>query len=483
MACRRLADFLEVLDREGDVARVEPEVVVDGEVAEIARRSVAGANRALLLGHVRHVGLPVVVNLLAHPRRIALLLGVKSVDEAAARLATLLDPQRPEGWFERLKTSPRVAALGSIPPREVRAGAAQQVVRLGSDVDLGELPLLRHDADEPAPAITAATLLSVDPDSGAPVSMRCPLLKLAADQLGPCWADDEPIARLWQRYRQRRETMPLAAVLGGDPLLSLVTSLSLPPGVDAIRLAGLLRESPLDVVRCRSLDLWVPAEAEFVVEGRLKPSDELVEVGNVLDESGFHLPARLVTRMRITAMTSRAQPVYHAIVPGPAPGEETAMRQSMARLLLPLAKLSLPELVDYALPRWAAARQAVVLAVDKWHAGQGRQVVHQAWSLPWLKRCKLIVVVDASVDPSNETSVLAAVANHVAPDGDVWFDHGPANSSDPMQRPGTLNSRMAIDATRKLPDERARHPMPPPLCVDEEMARRVTSRWPELGIE
>jgi len=484
---RSLGDLMEVLQEQGRLTRVEAEVSAEFEVTEIARRlsrESGGGNAApaVLFGSVRGSAVPLAVNLLADEKRIHAAFRVKTLDEVTARLERLLDPREPEGWFDRLKPSPHAAAMRNIAPREVRAGACQQVVRLGSDVDLGELPVPRHGPDEPRPVVTAATLVSVDPTSGEPISLRCPLVVAEADRLGVFWADDSSMARVWRIYRQRRESMPLAAVLGGDPLLPLATSMRLPEAIDVVRFVGLMREAPVEVVGCRSNALKVPAEAEVVVEGRLLPSHDPIEVGPVLGELGLYLPPRWVPSMHVTAITQRAQAVYPAIIPGVAEGEETAMRRAMMTILLPVARSSMPELIDYALPSWGGARQAAVVAIDKSHAGQGCRARHRSWSLPWLQAARFLVGTDGDVDPRDQAAVSWAVVANVDPGQDVVVHHGPSDPADPAWEIDRLTPRMAIDATTKLPGDRSGRAAVTPFRPDAETVRQVTSRWPELGL-
>ena len=315
MPYRCLVDFLEDLGRAGDLTRVEEEVDPVLQVADMAGRAAKSGGPALLFGAVKGHDLPVLCNLLATESRIGRALGVEGLDQVADRIARLLDATAPEGWFERLKAGAQPAALASIAPRKVKSAACQQIVRLGGDVNLGELPLLQvapekmgtgsepvrsgfsqsalgevpvpiFSAGETPSAITAATVLSAEPDSHRPVLGQFDLTRLDRTRLAVCWATHDEHARLLGEYRARNQKMPLAVVIGGDPAFLLAAAAPLPPVSDVCAVAGLLREKSLDVVACRGVDLDVPAEAEIILEGFCDPAELPVEVGPLCGPTG-----------------------------------------------------------------------------------------------------------------------------------------------------------------------------------------------------
>ncbi len=483
MGFRRLADFLERLDQAGELARVESEVLPVLETAEIVRRTAFRGGPALCFGSIRGSGIPLVANLLGTESRICLALGIDTIDEVAARLEGLVHPEQPEGWFERLKTPPYVAAMESLPPRVVRAGACQQVVRLGEDVDLARLPLLEAAPAEPRLSMTGGILLTIDPTTGQLVTGRCPLEMVDRTQLVACLDDHDEPARIVAEYARRRQTMPLAVVIGGDPLLSLAASMP-SPGTDVCRLAALLHQKPIDVVKCRSVELHVPAEAELVLEGHIAPSEPWGEVGPLAASTGYYRPAGRGPIVHVTAMTERANPVFQALVPGLPPNEESVMRRTMARIMLPIARLSIPGLTDYDLRPVGASRHVAVVAIEKRYAGQPLSAIHAAWGSHWLRFARVMVVVDAEVDVRDAAAVERALALHFDPGRDVVMGGGPPDPIDPVVSGGAMPQRMALDATRNLPGECAGLASQP-ADIGEEIARKVTARWPEykLGFE
>ncbi len=482
MAFRRLGDFLEQLSQAGELARIETEVHPHLEVAAIVRRTAPAGGAALLVGAMRGASYPLVVALLGADSRVRRALGVDALDEVAARFDGLVDPEQPAGWFERLKTPPYVTAMETLPPRAVRTGPCQQVVRLGDDVDLARLPALTVAPAEPRPALTGALLFTMAPRTGRLVTGRYRLEVVDRGRLAVCWVDHDEPACLLREYADRRQTMPVAAVFGGDPVLALAASAPPAPGTDVCRLAALLREKPVDVVGCRNVELQVPAEAEMVLEGHIDPSEPGVEGGPGATAAGFYRPAAPAPIMHVTAMTERANPVVQAIVPGPLPNEETVMRRAMARVMLPIARLSIPGLVDYDLPAEGASRSMAVVAIDKAYGGQAHSAAHAAWGSHWLRFARMMVLVDAEVDVREPSEVQRAVAAYFEPGRDLIVGGGPADPADPAAVPGEPGRRIALDATRKLPGERP-GPAVLPAAMSEEMVRRVASRWPEYGLD
>ncbi len=497
MPYRCLAEFLEELSRDGELNRLENEVDASLEAGEIVAQAARSGGPALLFGVVRGHDLPVLANLLGTEGRICRALGISTLDQLTERIARLVDVSSPEGWFERLKSGSPAAAISAVTPREVKSAACQQIVRLGDDIDLNELPLLacgagvspaRMGTEEvvgkipakgtvpsstttasprcpqklgqspttssvPLRAITSAVVFSAEADSHRPVAGRFDLQQLDAARLAVCWAAHDDHARLLGDYRARNRKMPLAVVIGGDPAFLLAAAAPLPAGGDVCAVAGLLRQKPLDVVACRDVDLMVPAEAEIVLEGCVDPVESPVTAGPLCGPLGHATLPLAAAVMHVTALTQRANPIYVVMVPAKPPHEAVTVARAMQRAFLPLTRSAMPELVDYDMPESAAARYWASVSIRKTYAGQGRRAAHAAWGLQPMMFAKTLVVVDDDVDVRDHQAVLAAVSANMNPARDVLIDQGPTDPFDPAARIGELGQKMAIDATRKLGSE------------------------------
>jgi 4-hydroxy-3-polyprenylbenzoate decarboxylase len=477
MPNRSLADFLEELGQAGELVRVEAEVDPRLEVAELTRRAGCGDGPALLLATPRGSEIPLVTHLFGTQARIERALGAP-LAAVAERLALAVAPPEPESWLERLKTAPHESAIRKFLPRSVKTGPCQQVVRLGADVDLRCLPALQTGAAEPGATITAGQFWMLDPHSPRTVVGHYDLPVLDPTHLAVCLSPADEAARL---LGTAREPVPVAIVLGGDPVGLLAAAAPLPPGFDAVALAGLLTERPGELVRCRSSALEVPAEADLVLEGYLDPAAPPVDIGPRVTAAGYYAPARLAPVIGVAAITHRANPLFPALVPGAIPNEACQMANALRRVLLPLVRLSIPELVDYDLPLFGGVRHWVVVSIRKSYAGQARKVAQAVWGYDPLLYSRVLVIVDESVTPRDPVAVLRAISEHVDPGRDVILASGPA---DPwLAAPATagLSTRMALDATRKLPGETAA-PLRTPFTSSAEVRELVERRWLEYGL-
>ncbi len=474
-----LADFLEALGQAGDLIPVAPEVEPALEVAEIVERIGRTGGAALLFSVVRGCSIPVVANLLGSEDRIRRVLGLASLEDLTGRIAELVRPASPEGWLERIGAAPARGPLKRLLPHIVKSAVCQQVVRLGSDVDLLGLPALQSRPLEAGRTITAGQVVSASAGSAKLALGRHDLCVLDRDRLAIAWLPHDEHARLVAEYRRRGEPMPVAIMLGGHPAALLAAMAPLPPDSDRFAFAGLLRNKPLELVGCRTLELSVGADAEIILEGTVDP-DEAHATGLLAAPGGFYQASRPASVMRVTAMTHRANPIFPAMVPG-YPGDEACVIASVLhRCLLPLVQCQLPELVNYHFPPAAASRYCGVVSIQKAYAGQARKVACALWGMSSLMLVKLWVVVDDGVDVADPGEVWASISAHVDPGRDVFCQQGPPDPLDPAGEAVLLGSRMVIDATAKLPGESSRE-APARAEMTDEIRRLVSSRWSEYG--
>ena len=480
MAYRCLAEFLDELGQSGELVRVETSVDPILEAAEIANRLTKAGGPAVLFGAPRGHEVPLVANLLGTRKRICRVLGVSSLDEARQAISEVVSPREPAGWVERIKTGASISALDGLLPKTVRTAACQQVVRLGSDVDLGELPVPQSLPEESGRTITAGRVFTTDPDSHLPHVGRYDVRIIGRDRMAVRWHAHHGPARQLAEYRRKDKRMPVAVVLGGDPvgLLAAMTG-QVPPG-DILALAGYLRRKPCELVACRTVALSVAADAEIVIEGYIDPSEPPLDVGTVCTPSGHYTVVDPQSVIHVTALTHRTNPVCTAMAAGSPPTEETVITRSLQRIFLPLLQMAVPELVDYDLPDFAAARHLAFVSIRKTNLGQTRSVAGRLWGLSSLMFTRVMVIVDEGVDVRDTAAVWAAVSLNTNPDGDVFFQQGAPDPLDPAAGPGPLARRMAVDATVKIPPER-QGCGPRPAAMDEEIRRLVSSRWEGYG--
>jgi 4-hydroxy-3-polyprenylbenzoate decarboxylase len=473
-----LAELLEKLDELGELVRLEATVDADLEAAEVTRRFAKRGGPAVLFGAPRGFNQPILTNLLGTERRVCHALGVASVQELAQRMADAVSPPEPEGWFEKIKSSASRGALRKLPPKHVKSGPCQQVVRLGADVDLGELPVLRACPEEAGPTITAGQVILADAETGHQHAGRYDLRVVDRNRLAVCWYAHEDPVGLLAGYRLRKSKMPVAVALGGDPATLLAAMAPLGADADALALAGLLRDKPIELVAGRSIPVAVPTDAEMVLEGFIDPEEPPVDVGLLALPNGALVPGPAAPVIHVTAWTHRSNPVYPALVRGEPPNEEVVVARALQQVMLPLVRLAVPELVAYDFPVFGAARHWAFVSIRKQYAGQARRVASALWGLRQLMFVKFLVIVDEEVPVADAAAVWSAVAVHADPGRDVLVQQGPPDPWDPSGSAEQLGRRMAIDATRKLRGESLGEALRP-IQSSPEVRRLVEDRWRE----
>lgn len=484
MPCDNLADFLAELEDDRELVRIAAEVDPVLEIAEITDRvsKAAAGGRALFFEKVKGKSIPVVTNVLGSESRVCRALRAGSFDEAAARVADLVKPNLPEGWLGSLKIVPQLAQLIRLPPKVAKTGVCQQVVKVGRDVDLRELPVPLAWPREASPTITAGQVYTRSLSTGLRSAGLYPIELRGHNSLAVHWDPHQDGWRNFNEHRQAGRQMPVAVVLGGDPVLSYAAFAPFPAGIDPLLVAGFLRGDSIELIKCRSIDLEVPASAEFVIEGAIDTAAPLAAAGPIALPTGFYsLPEESAT-IEVTAVTHRSNPVFPAMIPGHPPAEEFWLGKATERMMLPLVRLFVPELVDLHFPKAGAFRNLVFVSLRKEYPQQARKLMNALWSLGGLMVTKIIVAVDAEVYVRNEDAVWFQVGANVHPGRDVLFCEGPTHFSDHAAPVRGMGHKIGIDATRKLPEEGHPRPWPDPLEATRQIRELVDRRWAEYGL-
>ena len=494
MSSDHLADYLAQWHDQRELLRVTAEVDPVHEIAAITdrvRRSHAGSP-ALLFDHVRGHAFPVATNLWGSPQRISSAFGVTSFDRLSQRIDDWLATSLPQGIVDTWKLLPRLAELSQWPPTVVKAGLCQQVVKLGRDVNLAELPVLTMWPGDVAPVITSGQLHTRSPKedaadvAGNVVPRRhvsvVPLEVRGHDGLIIHGDEQSELWSMLAEYRARGQQMPVAVVLGGDPVTHVAAWAPLPARTDRLIFAGFLRNKPVEVVAARTVAVEVPASAEIVIEGFVNPEEVWQESAAISRDTGFFDGGQALPMIHVTAITHRANPVFPAMVTGAAPTESHWLDRACERLLLPISRLWIPELVDWRFPFAGSCRHFVFASIRKTYAQQARKVMHALWSLPRIATAKMLVLVDDDIDVQDEEAVLTHMAAHTDPARDLVLWDGPADPLDHATAVRGSGRKMGIDATRKRPDELGAGSATQPLCWSPEIEERLNARWSEFGL-
>jgi 4-hydroxy-3-polyprenylbenzoate decarboxylase len=482
MSYESLTEFLARLEDHGELVRIAAEVDSALELAAITDRVVKTSSLlgpALLFERVKNSTIPVVTNLFGSLRRLSLAFGVSNPDELVFELEGRFRSYQPGGWLETLKLFPDGERIGKWAPKLVKTGACQQVVRLGRDVNLWDLPVPRSWPGESHPVITSGQLVRSGSNSTKTFHSYASLVVIGQTELG--WYDESGFDdSYWHEAITAKTNIPVAISLGGDPVLTLAATM---PWLNDPRiLAGMVHGSGLEVVRCRTNEHEVPANAEIVIEGYIDAANPVsTQSLSVARENGCYVQSELPV-IQVTAITHRANPVFPATIVATPPSEESWLGYAGERLMLLFLKKLLPEVIDIHRPFSGDRRNMLFVRIQKKSPFQARRILHALWGMPSLGDTKQIVVVDAEIDVKNEADVWFAVGNYACPKRDFMFADGPVRGDDYTTSTALMASKIGIDATRKLEQETGQ-PWPDTLSVPDEILKRVVERWSEYGLD
>jgi 4-hydroxy-3-polyprenylbenzoate decarboxylase len=473
-----LRDWIELLDREGELVRVDAEVDPDLEVTEITDRTVKAGGPALLFAKPKGSKHPLLINQFGTERRMCLAFDAPSLDAVAQKLEDVLEMQPPQGLVEKVKGLKKLKSIADSRPRSVRSGPCQEVVLEGDDVDLGLLPVQRCWPLDPAPFITLPAVLTKDPRTG---TRNVGMYRMQV-------RDRSSTFMHWQLHKDGRMDylatdgrLPVAVALGLDPVSCYSASAPLPKHIDEFMLAGFLKGSPVELVPAKTVDLEVPANAEIVLEGYVDTDEPLGTEGPFGDHTGYYSHAEPFPVFHVTAITMRRDAIYPSIVVGKPPAEDAWLGKATERIFLPAVRMSVPEIVDYDLPVAGAFHNCVLVSIRKAFPGHAHKVMHAIWGLGMLSLSKSVVIVDEWVDVHDYEEVFFRVCANVDPKRDVVLAEGPLDHLDHAPSRQFFGGKLGIDATHKGPDEDAR-PWPAEIVMSEEVRELVDRRWDEYGI-
>lgn len=491
MALQNLQEFLALLDGEGELVRIAEPVDVALEMTEIVDRVMKqpGGGPALLferplLADGSPSELPVAINLFGSWRRMALALGVADVAEHAERIARLLQPEIPAGFWAKVQLLPRLAELTKVPPRAYKGRPpCQEVVLEGTTVDLGSIPIMTCWPGDAGPFITFPMVITRDPETGVQNVGMYRMQVLDGRTTFMHWQRHKGGAAHYRRYRERGERrMPVAVALGADPATMYTPTAPLPPGIDEYLFSGFLRRTPVLLTETLEGGLRVPAEAEIVLEGYVDTEEALGLEGPFGDHTGFYTPADHFPRFHVERITRREGAVYPSTIVGRPPMEDFYLGGATERIFLPLLRMTMPEIVDYHMPAEGIFHNLVFVSIRKEYPGHAFKVMNGLWGQGLMSLAKVLVVVDNVVDVKDPAQVWWYALNNLDPQRDILFTRGPADDLDHAASAPAFGSKMGIDGTCKLPGEAHDRGWPDLIEMSAGVRARIDALWPRLGL-
>src|SRR5437660_1985383 len=478
MPARDLRDWIALLEREGELVRVSAEVDPHLEVTEIVDRTVKAGGPALLFENPAGSSHSLLINQFGTERRMCLAFGVDRLDDVAAKLEDVFEMQPPQGLVDKVRGLKKLKSIADSLPQTTRRGPCQELVLQNTDVDLRSLPIQTCWPGDAAPFITLPAVITKDPHRG---TRNVGMYRMQV-------LDRATTAMHWRIHKDGRADylatdgrIEVAVALGLDPVTTYAASAPLPKHIDELMLAGFLRGEPVQLVKGKTVELDVPANAEIVLEGYID-KDELTAEGPFGDHTGFYTPAEPFPVFHVTAVTMRADAIYPSIIVGKPPAEDAWLGKATERIFLPAIKMTVPEIVDYDLPVAGAFHNCAIVSIRKSFPGHARKVMHAIWGLGMLSLTKSVVVVDAHVDVHDYEEVTFYVGANVDPKRDVVLSEGPLDHLDHAPEHQFVGGKLGLDATAKLPEEGARE-WPEEIVMSDEIKALVDRRWEEYGIE
>ena len=521
MAYRDLRDWIGALERAGELKRIKIEVDPVLEIAEITDRISKSRDKggklggpAVLFENPKGSTIPVLINQFGSERRMRMALEVDSLEDVSARIRQFMDVKSPQGFLDKVRMLPMLAEMGKFFPKIVSSAPCKDNIQK-SGFDLNQLPILKCWPKDAGKFITLPCIITRDPRTGKRNVGMYRMQVFDESTAGMHWQRQKVGA---EHYREalRQSAAPsgaraavdmmartsggsaipvdglpsgkmeVAVALGTDPVVTFSAIVPAPPDVEEFLIAGFLRQQPVELVRCETVDLEVPASSEIVLEGYVN-LDELRTEGPFGDHTGFYSLADLYPVFHLTCMSYRNQPIYATTIVGKPPQEDAHMGKAVERIFLPLMKLTIPELVDINLPIEGVFHNLMIASIRKSYPGQSRKVMNAIWSLGQAMFTKCIIVVDEDVDVQDLGEVTLKALNNIDPERDIQFTLGPIDSLDHASRLPNFGSKMGIDATRKWTSEGFTRSWPGEILMDEQTKGRVDAKWKalakELGID
>jgi 4-hydroxy-3-polyprenylbenzoate decarboxylase len=483
MAYSGMGAFVRALEQRGWLTRIARPVSPHLEVSAIADRAIKAGGPALLFENVVGAKFPLLINAYGSRERMSLALGVADFEEHARAIGELVRTRAPSNARDLVALAAKLPDLAHLPARRASEGACQEVVQLGDAVDLDVLPILTSWPKDGGPFVTLPNVITRDPETGVRNVGMYRMQKIDRRTTAMHWQIHKTGARHCKRAKEMgRDRLEVAVALGGDPALTYAATAPLPDGIDEWMFAGFLRRASVRTVQCKTVDLDVPADADFVLEGYVDLREDLFDEGPFGDHTGYYTPVDRFPRFHVTALTHRTDAVYPATVVGPPPMEDAWLGKATERLFLPLLRTLFPEIVDMNLPVEGAFHNLVLVSIKKQYPFHASRVAHGLWGAGQMMFSKVICVVDEDVDVQNTGEVAWRLLANLDPKRDLAFVDGPIDQLDHGANRALFGGKVCVDGTRKWKEEGYTREWPEVARMSPDVSARVEAIWGELGI-
>ena len=488
MAFKDLRDFIDLLEQEGELKRIQTEVDPYLEITEISDRTLRRSGPALLFENVKGSSLPLLANLFGNTRRIALAMGQEDLEglrDVGKLLAFLKEPTPPSGWKNLWQTLPSYKSVLNISPNVKRSAPCQEIVIEEDDIDLSIFPIQTCWPGDAAPLVTWPLVITKGPEKERQNLGIYRMQLIGRNKLIMRWLSHRGGALDFRDWKLKHpgEDFPVSVALGADPATILATVTPIPDTLSEYAFAGLLRGGKTDIVKSQTNELQVPASAEIVLEGIIGP-EEIAREGPYGDHTGYYNEVEKFPVFTVKRITHRKDPLYHSTYTGRPPDEPAMLGVALNEVFIPLLQKQFPEISDFYLPAEGCSYRMAVVSIKKQYPGHAKRIMMGIWSfLRQFMYTKFIVVVDDDVDIRSWEDVIWAITTRMDPIRDtVLIDNTPIDYLDFASPVPGLGSKMGLDATNKWSGETERQ-WGMPIEMSAVVKQRVDELWKELGID
>ena len=479
MPFESLGEYVEALDRAGELKRVKARVSTDLEIAEIMRRLMYSRDGpAVLFENVEGSKMPILGNAFGSMKRLEIGLDTPDFVDIGRRIVELTRMKMPSGMFNKLKMLPKLSEIGEYGPKYVDSGPVAEVIE-SERASLNSLPVLKSFSGDAGRFITFGLTVTKHPETEIR-NLGVYRIQLIDDKHAIMhWQTHKRSAQHYKMLKEQNKKIEVAVVIGADPATVFSAVAPVPEGMDKFLFAGITRKKGVKLVKCKTVDLEVPANAEIVLEGTVDPNDMRME-GPFGDHTGYYTPAEPFPMFSLTGIMRRSEPIYLTTVVGKPILEDAFIGKVIERSFLPLVQMFHPEVVDFSMPAAGWFQGLAIISIKKQYPGQARKVMMGLWGMGQLSLTKMFVVVDSDVNVHDIDDVLWALTTRADPARDTMIvSNTPTDTLDPASPLVNLGSKLGIDATTKTREEGYTREIQQLAVVDEKTKQQVDQRWSE----
>ena len=480
MPIEDIHEFITELEKNGELKRVKTEVDSNLEIAEILRREMYSKGSAILFENVKGYDIPVLGNAFGSMKRLEIGLEMTDFTEIGQRIADMTKIDIPSGFLNKIKKLPELSKMASSFPKAETRGPVTE--RTSSDASFDDLPILKSWPNDAGRFITLGLVATKHPETGVRNLGVYRMQIIDKTHALMHWQKHKRGAHHGDISKERGEKIPAAVIIGGEPATIFSSIAPVPEGLDKYLFAGITRKEGIKTVKCKTIDLDVPANAEIVLEGYVDPED-IRDEGPFGDHTGYYTPAEPYPTFTLTGIMRRKDPIYITTVVGKPVLEDAYIGKVIERSFLPLIQMLQPEVVDYSMPAAGWFQGLAIISIKKRYPGQAKKVMMGLWGMGQLSLTKTFVVVDDDINVHNMNDVIWAITTRTDAARDtIIINNTPTDTLDPASPLVNLGSKMGIDATQKTKEEGYEREIQQQVKVDDKTKNLVDSKWSDYGL-